>query len=161
MTITFILNGEDVTVDVEPNRRLIDILRADFMLYGAKCGCLSGVCGACAVIFNGSVSSACIIPAFRLRSSEVITIEGFALTNEYNDIVRGFKIHEVESCGFCDAAKILLSETLLAERELPQRENILSAFNSIRCRCTPGEAIVDAVIEAAEIRRRRRHERRN
>ncbi|MDR2795329.1 MAG: 2Fe-2S iron-sulfur cluster binding domain-containing protein [Spirochaetaceae bacterium] len=159
MTIAFILNGEDVTVDTEPDRRLIDILRSDFKLYGAKCGCLSGVCGACAVILNGSVSSACMVPAFRVRGSEVITIEGFSLTNDYNDIIRGFNLHDVENCGFCGAAKILLTETLLAEKELPQRDEILSAFNSVRCRCTLGQNLADAVIAAAKIRQRRRGER--
>ena len=107
MTVAFILNGEDVTVEADPNRQLIDILRGNFMLYGAKRGCLSGRCGACAVIFNGSVSSACLIPAFRVRGSEVITIEGFSLTDNYNDIVSAFNQSDVENCGFCGAAKIL------------------------------------------------------
>jgi carbon-monoxide dehydrogenase small subunit len=161
MTISFILNGEDVTVETGPNRRLIDILRGDFMLYGAKCGCLSGRCGACAVIFNGSVTSACLIPAFRIRGSEIITIEGFSLTDNYNDIVRGFNLNNVENCGFCNTAKVLLTETLLAEKELPPRAEILSAFNGIRCRCTLVENLVDAVITAAEIRKRRHRERKN
>ena len=161
MTIAFILNGEDVTVEVPPNRRLIDILRGNFMLYGAKRGCLSGCCGACAVIFNGSVSSACLIPAFRIRGCEVITIEGFSLTDNYADIVRAFNQSDVENCGFCDTAKILLTETLLTEKELPPRAEILSAFNNIRCRCALGENLADAVIAAADIRRRRRRERKN
>jgi carbon-monoxide dehydrogenase small subunit len=161
MTIAFILNGEDVTVEAEPNRRLIDILRGNFMLYGAKCGCLGGSCGACAVIFNGSLSSACLIPAFRIRGSELITIEGFSQTDNYNDIVRAFNLKDVENCGFCGTAKVLLTETLLAEKELPPRAEILSAFDNIRCRCTLGENMADAVIEAAAIRRRRHRERKN
>ncbi|MDR2344005.1 MAG: 2Fe-2S iron-sulfur cluster binding domain-containing protein [Spirochaetaceae bacterium] len=161
MTVAFILNGEDVSVDSEPNRRLIDILRGDFMLYGAKRGCLSGICGACAVIFNGSLSAACMIPAFRVHGSEVITIEGFSLTNNYTDVVRGFSLHNVENCRFCGAAKILLTETLLAEKELPPPGEILSAFDSIRCRCTRSENLPAAVMEAAEIRQRRRRGRKH
>ncbi|MDR2802957.1 MAG: 2Fe-2S iron-sulfur cluster binding domain-containing protein [Treponema sp.] len=161
MTITFILNGEDVTINAEPNRRLIDILRNDFGLTGSKYGCFGGRCGACAVIFNGAVSSACLIPAFRARGSEIITIEGFELTDEYTDIHSAFSLHDVENCGFCNAPKILLAETLLAEKELPSRSEILTAFNSIRCRCTLGENLADALIAASEIRNRRLNERNN
>jgi carbon-monoxide dehydrogenase small subunit len=156
MTIAFILNGEDVAARVEPNRRLIDILRRDFRLNGGKAGCFGGRCGACAVIFNGAVSSACLIPAFRVHGSEVVTIEGFSLTEEYNDIMHGFNLHDVENCGYCGASKILLTETLLAEKELPPHDEILAAFDGIRCRCTLGENLADAVVAAALVRQRRR-----
>jgi carbon-monoxide dehydrogenase small subunit len=155
MTLPFILNGEDVTVNVEPNRRLIDILRSEFAMTGSKAGCLGGRCGACAVIFNGSISPACLIPAFRIRGAEIITIEGFSLTEDYDDVTRAFSMHDVESCDFCGAAKILLTETLLGEKELPARDEILSAFDGVKCRCAAGENLVDAVIEASKIRRRR------
>jgi carbon-monoxide dehydrogenase small subunit len=159
MTIAFILNGEDVTADVEPSRRLIDILRNNFRLNGGKTGCFGGRCGACAVIFNGAVSSACLIPAFRVHGSEVITIEGFSLTEEYNDIMHGFNLHGVENCGFCNASKILLTETLLTEKELPPHDEILAAFDGIRCRCTLGESLTDAVLSASLLRHRRLLER--
>jgi carbon-monoxide dehydrogenase small subunit len=155
MTLPFILNGKKVMVDAEPNRRLIDILRYDFALAGSKAGCLAGRCGVCAVIFNGSVSSACLIPAFRVRGAEIVTIEGFAFTEGYNDIVSGFAMRDVETCDFCGPAKIFTAETLLAEKELPPKSEILSAFDGIKCRCVAGENLADAVIEAAKIRRRR------
>jgi carbon-monoxide dehydrogenase small subunit len=107
------------------------------------------------VIFNGAVSSACLIPAFRIHGSNIITIEGFLLTEEYKDIMHGFNLHDVENCGFCDASKILLTETLLAEKELPPHDEILAAFDGIRCRCTLGENLTDAVIAAAQVRKRR------
>jgi carbon-monoxide dehydrogenase small subunit len=159
MTLPFILNGEDVTVDAEPNQRLVDILRDDFGFSGCKAGCRSGICGACSVIFNGAVIPACQIPAFRLRSSEIITIEGFVLTDDYNDIALGFIAHDVENCAFCNPAKVLLADSLIAGKELPPRGEILSAFDSIRCRCTTGENLADAVLEAAKIRDRRHHAR--
>ncbi|MDR1256784.1 MAG: 2Fe-2S iron-sulfur cluster binding domain-containing protein [Spirochaetaceae bacterium] len=160
MTLSFILNGEDVTVDAEPNRRLVDILRDDFGLTGCKAGCRSGHCGACAVVFNGTVSPACQIPAFNLRASEIVTIEGFAITDDYNDIMLGFSAYAVENCGFCGAAKVLLADSLIAGKELPARGEILSAFDSISCRCTTGENLADAVLEAAKIRDRRHNVRR-
>jgi carbon-monoxide dehydrogenase small subunit len=160
MTLTFILNGEDVETDTAPGRRLVDILRDDFGLLGCKAGCRSGRCGACAVMVNGAVSPACRIPAFSLRGSEIITIEGFALTEDYNDIRSGFGAYGVEHCDFCNSAKILLAGSLIAGRERPTRAEILSAFDSIICRCTTGENLADAVLEAAKIRDRRRHVRR-
>jgi carbon-monoxide dehydrogenase small subunit len=160
VTLPFILNGEDVTVDAEPNRRLVDILRDSFGLSGCKAGCRSGHCGACAVIFNGAVSPACLIPAFSIRASEIITIEGFASTDDYNDIRSAFGAHGVENCGLCDGAKILLADSLISGKELPTRGEILSAFDSISCRCTTGENLADAVLEAAKIRDRRHNVRR-
>ncbi|MDR2658627.1 MAG: 2Fe-2S iron-sulfur cluster binding domain-containing protein [Spirochaetaceae bacterium] len=159
MTLSFILNDENITINTEPNRRLIDILRNDFGLTGSKCGCFGGLCGACTVIFNGSVSPACLIPAFRIRGGKITTIEGFSFTKKYSDIERGFNLHDVESCGYCNPAKILVTETLLKEKELPPRDDILLAFDSIRCRCTLGENLIDAVITAAEIRQRRLREK--
>ena len=77
MTIGFILNGEDVVAETGAAIRLVDILRNTFKLSGAKAGCYAGSCGACSVILNGYVAKACLVPAFKIRDSEIITIEGF------------------------------------------------------------------------------------
>jgi carbon-monoxide dehydrogenase small subunit len=155
MTIGFILNGEDVVVRTEADTRLLDILRETFNLRGTKCGCLTGGCGVCSVIFNGKVSPACLIPAFQIRGSEVITIEGFSQTNEYPDIIGGFTQAGVETCGYCDGGKILATESLLERNLQPSREEIYAAFNGIRCRCTEPERLVEGVLAAIDIRRRR------
>jgi len=155
MTIGFILNGEDVVVQCEAGRRLINILRIDFGLLGGKTGCLSGKCGFCAVIFNGLVSHACLIPAFRLRGSEVITIEGFSQTNEYNDIITGFAQSGLECCGYCNTTKILNAAALLDRIKQPSRQDIISAFSGIKCRCTDAEKLIEGIENAAEIRQRR------
>jgi carbon-monoxide dehydrogenase small subunit len=155
LTIDFILNGEDVVVRTEADHRLLDILRDSFKLLGAKTGCLSGNCGACFVFFNGAVSPSCLIPAFRIRGSEIITIEGFSLTDEYQDIVSGFSQAGVECCGYCDSGKILAAEMLLEKLPRPSREEILTAFSGIKCRCTEPESLVAGVLATAEIRQRR------
>ena len=155
MTIGFILNGEDVVARSEASVRLIDILRGSFGLLGAKSGCLTGKCGACSVIFNGSVSPACLIPAFKIRGSEIITIEGFSQTDEYQDIMTGFVRANLENCGCCLAGKILSTEALLERIPLPSKEEILSAFSGIKCRCTDSEKLVEAVNIIANIRERR------
>jgi carbon-monoxide dehydrogenase small subunit len=155
MTIGFILNGEDVVVRSEADQRLISILRDQFGLLGAKAGCLTGKCGACSVIFNGEVVKACLIPAFRIRGSEVITIEGFSQTDDYQDIVTGFLRAGLETCAFCRTGKILTASALLERYSRPSREQILAGFSGIRCRCTDPDSLSDALITAAELRQRR------
>ncbi|MDR0289900.1 MAG: aldehyde oxidoreductase [Treponema sp.] len=155
MTIGFILNGEDVVIRSEANMRLIDILRVNFGLLGSKTGCLTGKCGFCSVIFNGRVSHACLIPAFRLRGSEIITIEGFSQTREYQDIVDGFAQAKLESCGYCRSGKILSAEALLDRNHRPSRKDILNAFGGIKCRCTDPDKLVEGIEKTLEVRQRR------
>jgi carbon-monoxide dehydrogenase small subunit len=155
MTVGFILNGEDVVVRAEADIRLINILRGHFGLLGAKSGCLAGKCGACSIIFNGEVIKACLIPVFRVRGSEIITIEGFSQTDEYQDVLAGFLRAGLETCGFCRTGKILTAAALLERKSQPSREEILLGFDGIRCRCTDPETLIDAVNAAAEIRQRR------
>ena len=165
MTINFILNGEDVIFRGDAGVRLIDILRGNFGLFGAKPGCQSGQCGACTVIFNGYVSPACMIPAFKIKESEIITIEGFSQTIEYQEILAGFAEVHLGNCGYCEAGKILCTEAILERALLAQeqpeetpvlsKEEILIGFSGVKCRCTNDERIVKAVNLIAEMRARR------
>ena len=155
MTLNFILNGEDVSVRAEAGVRLIDILRGSFGLFGAKSGCLTGRCGACTVIFNGQVSIACLIPAFRIRGSEIITIEGYSQTIEYQEIMTGFRQVHLGNCGYCEAGKILCTEALLDRVPNPSKDEILMGFSGIKCRCTNVERLVEAVNIIACLRERR------
>ena len=155
MNIGFILNGEDVYIQSNAEVRLIDILRNTFNLAGTKAKCYSGFCGVCSVIFNGEVLKACLVPAFKIRGSEIITIEGFSLTDEYEDIVGAFAETGLETCGFCDTGKILTIEALFNRNPRPSRREILAGFHGARCRCTEPEELVQAVMAAAEHRTRR------
>jgi carbon-monoxide dehydrogenase small subunit len=155
MTISFILNGEDVIVQSEAGVRLIHILRGNFGLFGAKAACLSGQCGACSVIFNSQVIPACLIPAFKIRGSEIITIEGFSQTNEYHEIINGFTQAKLSNCGYCDAGKILCTGALLDKIPNPSKKQILAAFSGIKCRCSNSEKLAEAVNIIAGLRERR------
>ncbi|MDR0760292.1 MAG: 2Fe-2S iron-sulfur cluster binding domain-containing protein [Treponema sp.] len=155
MTINFILNGEDVISHAEADERLLNILRGSFKLFGTKTGCLSGRCGVCFVILNSKAVPSCLVPAFRVRNSEIITIEGFSQTDEYQDIVTGFSRAGLECCGYCDSGKILAASVLLDRIPRPSRDEILAAFTGIRCRCTEPESLVEGVLAAADIRQRR------
>ena len=157
MNLGFILNGEDVIVKSAPERRLLDILRDSFGLLGTKVGCYTGHCGVCSVIFNGELVKSCLVPAFRIQGSEIITIEGFSQTDEYQDVVQGFSEAELENCGYCNTGKILCTEALLGRNRRPSKEEILSAFHEMRCRCTEPEELVLGVLAVAEHRIRRLH----
>ena len=155
MTISFILNGEDVVIQSDPGVRLIDILRTNFGLLGAKTGCQIGSCGVCSVIINGAVSQSCLIPAFKIRKHEIITIEGFSQTDDYQDIISGFSQSHLENCDFCFTGKILCAAALLGKNPHPERADILAGFRGIKCRCTDTDALVEALVISARIRQQR------
>lgn len=159
MTLSFILNGEDVNVRVRSVDRLSDVLRGSFGLLGLKSDCRSGRCGKCLILLNGRIVPSCILPAFRIRGMEVVTIEGFSQTDEYQDIVAGFRSAGVETCGFCDSAKILATANLLERQTRPTDEEILEQLSMVRCRCTDPEILVRGVQAAAERRSRRLYHR--
>ena len=161
MTLGFILNGEDVVIKCEADVRLIDILRTNYSLTEAKEGCLSGKCGFCAVLLGGKVVHACLVPAFRLRGCEVITLEAFSLTDEYRDIIAGFRQANMHTCGYCDAGKILTAGALLEKNSRPSRKEILGVFSGIKCRCTDPDKLVEGIEKAAELRQRRLYGRSN
>ncbi|MDR3173648.1 MAG: aldehyde oxidoreductase, partial [Treponema sp.] len=105
------------------------------------------------------IVQSCLIPAFSIRGSEIITIEGFSQTDEYQDIVEGFSRAGLESCAICGNGKILVAEALLEQKRRPERAEILNAYQGIRCRCTDPDTLVDALQLVAEIRVRRTHGR--
>ncbi|MDR2495207.1 MAG: 2Fe-2S iron-sulfur cluster binding domain-containing protein [Spirochaetaceae bacterium] len=155
MTVGFRLNGEEVMIQAHANTRLVSVLRETFGLLETKAGCLIGRCGACSVIFNGRLIKSCLVPAFRAERSEIMTIEGFSLSDGYRDIIRGFEKAGVENCGYCQTGKVLAAESILARQRIPVPDEILAAFGSIRCRCTEPERLTEAVLAAADLRRRR------
>jgi len=155
MTINFILNGEDVEIQTEAGYRLADIIRGSFGLLRTRTCCNTGLCGACSIILDGNVVKSCLIPAFKIQDREIVTIEGFSQTDEYLDIEQGFSEANVKNCGFCNTGKILAAEALLNRIPQPSREEILSAFSGIRCRCTEPEELVRGIMAVTEYRKRR------
>jgi len=155
MTISFILNGEDVSAKTRSVDRLSDILRETFGLLGVRSDCRCGRCGRCLVFLDGRLVPSCIVPAFEARGREIITIEGYAQTEDYIDITEGFKDAGVVTCGFCDASKIMATAALLERTPRPSPEQILDQLSSAPCRCTDPEAIVKAVQAVAERRSKR------
>ncbi|HUX41019.1 MAG TPA: 2Fe-2S iron-sulfur cluster-binding protein [Rectinemataceae bacterium] len=159
MTITFILNGEDVSVRATSGDRLVDILREDFGLLAAKADCRKGTCGKCLVLLDGKLVPSCMVPAFKIRGREVITFEGFVQTVEYEDIRQGVEEAGLETCGFCESGLLLALGSLLESSARPSREEVLEAISSVQCRCTDPETTITAALSAADRRARRTYRR--
>ena len=159
MTISFILNGDDVSVGIRSGDRLADVLRGHFGLLGVAVDCRRGVCGRCLVFLDGSLVPSCLLPAFKARGREVVTIEGFSQTDEYADVSQGFFLAGVETCGFCETGKILVASALLDHSSRPSEEEILAAMASVSCRCTDPDLLVKGVQMASELRARRLYHR--
>ncbi|MBL8966326.1 MAG: aldehyde oxidoreductase [Spirochaetaceae bacterium] len=159
MTIHFILNGEDVSMNATSADRLVDLLRERFGLHGAQADCRRGTCGKCLVLMDGRLAPSCLLPAFKARGREIVTYEGFAQTDEYADIAAGFAEAGVECCGFCDKGKILAAAAVVERSSRPTKEEILAEMAEVPCRCTDPETLVRGVQAAAERREGRRYRR--
>jgi len=159
VTVSFILNGEDVSVSARVQDRLSDLLRDRFGLLGVGSDCRCGRCGRCLVFLDGALVPSCLLPAFRARGCEIVTLEGFALTDEYQDIVGGFDQAGLETCGFCEGGKIMATAAILERLSRPSPAEILSQLSAVPCRCTDPETLVKAVQAAAERRARRLYHR--
>lgn len=157
MIIPFELNGSTVYIDSNPGERLVHILRRRFGLLSMKEGCLSGRCGSCMVLMNGNPVPSCVIPVFQVRNSSIVTIEEFAKTEEYRDIMQGFAAAGVSMCGYCNAGKILIAHAILSANLHPAKEEIRGMFSGNMCRCTSIEELLNGVKNAAAIRRKRQN----
>jgi carbon-monoxide dehydrogenase small subunit len=153
MEIAFKLNGEAVTLDVPPDRMLLQVLRDSLGLMGTKQGCNIGQCGACSVIIDGKLRRACITPMSKVESCEIITIEGIhGPDGGPNDLQQAFVEHSAMQCGFCTPGMVLAGEVLLMHNPDPSRAEIRRAITGNLCRCTGYQQIIDAIEATAKQR---------
>lgn len=150
MEIRFVLNGKEVSVDVSPSARLLDVLRINFRLTGTKEGCGEGECGACTVLVNEEPYNSCLTPVINVVNKNVVTIEGFRETKAYKVIADAFADMGGSQCGFCTPGMILASYAVLKKNPHPTEEEIRMALSGNLCRCTGYQAIVNAVLKASE-----------
>ena len=156
MTISFLLNGKEVSANTPPERRLVDLLRDEFGLTGCRAGCYQGDCGICSIFFNGEISYSCLVPAFAVQGSEVTTFEGLADTQEMKDVLEGFAETGCTPCPSCRQSKYLSVYGLLETNPVPESVEIHAAFESHRCRCIDISVVQRAVVAATNLRRFRR-----
>lgn len=150
MMVHFILNNQPISRDLPPERRLIDVLREDFLLTGAKESCGEGECGACTILLDGQAVHACLVLAGQLEGHEVLTIEGLAQNGELDIIQNAFVEHVAIQCGFCTPGMIMSTKGLLLQHPDPSEEEIRIALSGNICRCSGYVQILAAVRDAAK-----------
>lgn len=153
--ISLNLNGEDRSIEVYPNRRVVDLLRDDFKLTSVKEGCSEGECGACTVIFNGDAVTTCCMLAGQADQSTIMTLEGLAQNGELDVLQQCFLDEGAVQCGYCTPGMILTAKALLMKNSAPTEAEIKVAMSGNLCRCTGYEKIHAAVKSAVEIYKRK------
>ncbi len=143
------VNGEAYEVAAETQRTLLEVLREDLGLTGAKEACGLGTCGACTVLVDGKAALACLMLAHTAVGKEITTIEGLAKGQELHPLQQAFLDYGSVQCGFCSPGMIMSAKSLLDERPAAAKEEIRVALAGNLCRCTGYAKIVEAVSAVA------------
>ncbi len=149
--ITLNVNGKPYEVAVDTHRTLLEVLRKEIGLTGAKEGCGMGECGSCTVLMDGKPILACLVLAMDARSKEILTIEGLAENGELHPLQKAFVEYGAVQCGFCTPGMILSAKALLDKNPSPSEEEVKSAIGGNLCRCTGYNKIVEAIMAAKKI----------
>ncbi len=148
MKITFKLNNSEFFVDVPATTRLSSLLRDEANIKSLKNGCNRGQCGCCSVLMNKRIVPSCLIPAFTVKNSEIMTLEGFKQLKEYSLINNIVKKANIEICDYCKGARYLLIYAFCESKKNSQvvsDEMILENFSGIRCNCIDMWTFVELV----------------
>lgn len=139
------VNGEAHELYVKPKSLLMDVLRDQLGLIGAKRSCDTNTCGACTVILNGMAVHSCSILALQANGGEVLTVEGLAKKNELHPLQEAFLDYGSVQCGFCTPGMLMSAKALLDKNPTPTKEQIKEAIDGNLCRCTGYNSIVRAI----------------
>jgi carbon-monoxide dehydrogenase small subunit len=149
--IRFTVNGEDRAVQVPPMKRLLDVLREDLHLTGAKEGCGEGECGSCSVRMNGELVNSCLVPVLQAEGASVQTVEGLASSGAMHPLQQAFLNCGGAQCGICTPGMLMAATQLLSVNPHPNMAEIREGLAGNLCRCTGFIRIFDSVIAAAAV----------
>jgi aerobic-type carbon monoxide dehydrogenase small subunit (CoxS/CutS family) len=152
-TVSLIVNGVERTARVRPETTLLELLRNEWELTGAKRGCEAGDCGACTVLVDGSAVNACLMLAIQANGRTVVTIEGLATRDALHPLQTAFEAHAALQCGFCGPGVILSAKAFLDHSPNPDTQEIREALAGHICRCTGYSKMIQAIMEAARVLR--------
>jgi carbon-monoxide dehydrogenase small subunit len=144
------INGSPVEFLTDPRQSLLEVLRDDLNLTGAKEGCNNGNCGACNVILNGVLVNSCLVLGVELDGGELTTIEGISLSENLHPLQQKFLEHGALQCGICTPGFIVSSKALLDHNPDPTEHDVRLWLAGNLCRCTGYDKIVRAVLDAAD-----------
>lgn len=145
--VDFTLNGERRQITVDPRLTLLEVLRENLFLTGAKEGCGVGECGTCVVLADGEPITSCLVLIGDADGIAIETIEGLAANGELNEVQRAFVKTGAIQCGFCTPAMVLTATALFRNDDQPDVEDVKKALGGILCRCGSYPKILEAVME--------------
>lgn len=148
-TFRFTVNGKARSVRTEPDRPLLEVLREDLGLTGAKYGCGEGQCRACTVLLDGKAVTSCVTPVRDAAGKKVVTIEGLSANGKLHRLQQAFIDEGAMQCGYCVPGMILTASALLARNPRPSEAQIVEGMNGNLCRCCGYPRIVAAIRRAA------------
>lgn len=143
--INFTLNDEPIEYLVDNHITLLQMIREDFDLTGAKEGCGAGECGACTVIIDDQAVNACLVLAVEADGKEITTIEGLAQGGELHPLQVSFIENAALQCGYCTPGMIMTAKVLLDENPHPTEDEIKDGISGNLCRCTGYKKIIEAI----------------
>ncbi len=149
VAVNFKVNGRDRSALVEPRTSLLDVIREDLGLTGAKEGCGKGECGACTVIMDGDAVPSCLVLAAGVEGKEIITIEGIVDNGRLQPLQEAFVRYHASQCGFCSPGMILTAKAFLDRNPTPSEAQVRDVMMSNLCRCTGYEKIIEAIMAVA------------
>jgi aerobic-type carbon monoxide dehydrogenase small subunit (CoxS/CutS family) len=144
------VNGRSVTVEINADELLVDVLRDRLGLIGTKVGCNEGECGACTVIMDGNPVLSCLIPALRAQGRQITTIEGLSDGETLHPLQQAFVEHGAVQCGYCIPGFIMSAKALSGVNPHPTRDEIKEAIAGNLCRCTGYVKITEAIEAVAD-----------
>jgi len=148
--LRFKLNGKPVSLEVDPSRTLLWVLRYDLKLTGPKYGCGEALCGACTVILDRQAVRSCAIQMKDVAGKEVTTIEGLEQNGKLHPLQEAFVQHDALQCGYCTPGMIMNAYSLLLNNPRPSRSQIIEQMEGNLCRCGAHMRIVAAIESAAQ-----------
>jgi isoquinoline 1-oxidoreductase subunit alpha len=145
----FVVNGQNVAIDVEPEMPLLWMLRDELGLVGTKFGCGAGLCGACTVLIDGEAMRSCQTPVGAVQGKSVLTIEGLG-AKELHAVQKAWIEADAPQCGYCQSGQVMAAVALLARNPNPTDDDIDSGMTNI-CRCGTYPRMRAAIRRAAEL----------
>ena len=144
-TVTVDVNGTTYEREVEARRLLIHFLRDDLDLTGSHIGCDTGNCGACSVIYDGTLVKSCMLLGIQADGAKIETVEGLAQADELTELQQSFSAHHALQCGYCTPGMLMSATALLRTKPHPSEDEIRTAIQGNICRCTGYVNIVEAI----------------
>ena len=135
MSTSFMINGRQRTVDVDPSKPLLWVIRENLGLTGTKFGCGIAQCGACTVQVDGEAIRSCVTPVSSIEGKAVTTIEGLSKENDLHPLQQAWIDHQVPQCGYCQSGHLMSASALLTNNPNPSDEQIDAAMKGNICRC--------------------------